>query len=241
MERIYQYMSEYIMTNHELCGKLLWIAEDLKTLYVMGGIGFPLNSTGKKRAFQYAYNKDHTRQRMIMAATDDTFAFDCVCLVKSVLWGFSGDRNQRYGGAQYASNGIPDCSIPLLYRMGSKHSEDMNDIAVGEFLVLHDHHCGVYVGNGLVVESTPAWENKVQITKLSQRPWKKHCYLPNVKYEGVAEAKPEYPYPQYTDTELAFRAIRGLHGTGNDRKRDLGTRYRAVQDEVNRILKGVKR
>ena len=229
---------DYIMTNHELCGRLLHIAEDLKTLYVMGGIGFPLNASGKKRAMQYVYNQSETRKRMIMNASDDTFAFDCVCLVKSILWGFSGDKNKRYGGALYASNGIPDCSITYLYNMGSKQSTDMSDIAEGEFLMLHAHHCGVYVGNGLVVESTPAWENKVQITKLAQRPWKAHCYLPKVKYEGVYPSNYQYyPYPQYTDVELAYRVIKGLHKAGEERKKDLGARYRTVQDIVNKIAK----
>lgn len=232
-------MSDYIMTNNQLCGKLLHIAEDLKTLYVMGGIGYPLNTSGKKRALTYEYNQGLTRRKMIEAADADTFAFDCVCLVKSVLWGFAGDKNLTYGGAKYASNGIPDCNIRHLYNMGSKHSTDMTDIAAGEFLMLHDHHCGVYVGNGLVVESTPAWENKVQITKLTQRPWKAHCYLPKVKYEvpETSEVKKDYPYPNYTDVELAYRVIRGLHGNGAARKADLGSRYRLVQDIVNKIAK----
>ena len=34
------HMADYIMTNHQVCGKLLHVAENLKTLYVMGGIGY---------------------------------------------------------------------------------------------------------------------------------------------------------------------------------------------------------
>lgn len=227
---------DYIMTNHQLCGRLLDIAENMKTLYVMGGIGYPLNKNGKARALKYEYNRRATRRRFIEAATPDTFAFDCVNVVKSVLWGFDGNVNAQYGGAKYASNGIPDTTIGNLYKMGKKHSTDMTDIAAGEFLVLHEHHCGVYVGNGLVVEATPAWENKVQITKMTMRPWRYHCYLPKVKYE-VPEQITFYPYPDKTDTELAYMVVHGKIGNGQERKEKLGGRFRAVQDIVNRILK----
>lgn len=232
-------MSDYIMTNTKLCGMLLHIANDLKTLYVMGGIGYRLDSRGKARSQALEFNQRITRRNMIYAASSDTFAFDCVCLVKSVLWGFTGDMNGTYGGAKYASNGIPDCNIDTLYNMCTKKSTDMKDIADGEFLVLHSHHCGVYIGGGMVVESTPAWENKVQVTKLSQRNWKRHGYLPKVKYE-VPEQLSFYEFPDKTDTQLAYEVIKGLHGNGEERKKVLGSRYRAVQDKVNAIAKGVK-
>lgn len=45
---------------------------------------------------------------MINAASADTFGFDCVCLIKGVLWGWHGDKNAVYGGATYTSNGVPD-------------------------------------------------------------------------------------------------------------------------------------
>ena len=231
-------MADYIMTNHQVCGKLLHVAENLKTLYVMGGIGYPLNRRGKERSKTHAYNNSITRRYMIENADAETFAFDCVCLIKSVVyWGFNGNKDAVYGGAKYASNGMPDCNIDTLFKMGSKHSTDMKDIAEGEFLRLHAHHCGVYVGNGMVVEATPAWDNKVQVTKMSARPWKQHCYLPFIKYE-VPEQETFYPFPDKTDVELAYLVIHGALGNGQVRKDALGIRYREVQDIVNRIAKG---
>ena len=227
----------YIMSNYKLAGTLLHIANNLKTLYVMGGIGYPLNEKGKKRSQTHAYNNTEDRKRMIKDASDDTFAFDCICLVKSVLWNFEGNPKKTYGGAKYASNGIPDCNIDTMFRMGSKHSTDMTDIAIGEFLVLHSHHCGVYIGGGLVVEATPAWKNCVQVTEMPWRPWKKHCYLPYVKYE---QEETSTPYPNKTDVELAYMVIHGQLGNGEYRKKALGVRYRTVQDIVNKILKEVK-
>ena len=222
------------MTNYELVGRLLHIANDLKTLYVMGGLGYRLDAKGKARAMKYAYNCQPERAAMIKAATADTWAFDCVCLVKMVINGFRGDKKGTYGGATYGYP-VKDVNIRTILNNCRKVSTDMNDIAIGEFLYLHDHHCGVYVGHGQVVESTPAWRNGVQVTRLSQRPWKKHGMLPWITYEN--EAEDAFPYPQYTDAELAYRVINGHHGNGATRKEDLGMRYAAVQKLVNQILK----
>jgi hypothetical protein len=64
---------------------------------------------------------------------------------------------------------------------------DINKIAVGEVVWLPGH-IGIYVGNGLVVECTPAWANCVQFTSLGKIPgynsrkWTKHGKLPYVTY-----------------------------------------------------------
>ena len=60
-------------------------------------------------------------------------------------------------------------------------------------------HCGVYIGNGNVVESTPSWNNGVQITEISKRKWKCHGKLPQILYnENTAAPKNEKPdIPKY--------------------------------------------
>ena len=57
-------------------------------------------------------------------------------------------------------------------------------------------HVGIYIGDGLCVECTPSWENKVQITACNRsvkgykrRNWTKHGKLPYIDY--VKEEKPE--------------------------------------------------
>ena len=35
---------------------------------------------------------------MINAASADTFGFDCVCLIKGLLWGWCGDKSKTYEG-----------------------------------------------------------------------------------------------------------------------------------------------
>ena len=56
-------------------------------------------------------------------------------------------------------------------------------------------HIGIYIGDGLCVECTPAWKNCVQITAVGNigtksgyntRTWKKHGKLPYVDYTTKA-------------------------------------------------------
>lgn len=62
-------------------------------------------------------------------------------------------------------------------------------------------HIGVYVGDGLAVECTPRWDNKVQITACNRsvsgynrRNWTKHGKLPYISYvQQTAPAEPEKP------------------------------------------------
>jgi peptidoglycan hydrolase-like protein with peptidoglycan-binding domain len=117
-----------------------------------------------------------------------TWGFDCVGLIKAVLWGWEGDINKSYGGAVYASNGVPDISADTMIGRCSEVSTDFNNISIGEFLWMKGH-CGIYLGNGLAVESSPIWKNGVQITACNcsksgynSRYWTKHGKLPYVEY-----------------------------------------------------------
>ena len=179
------------MNNTEFVKKLIDTANNLKTLYVMGGFGAPMNKTNKERYInEYAYNQKADRKKMIEAASADTFAFDCVGLVKGELWGFSGNKNAVYGGAKYCSNGVPDISTEEMIAVCSGVTENFNSIEVGELLWMTGH-VGVYIGNGLAVECSPKWANKVQITAVlnigaksgyNGRTWTKHGKLPYISY-----------------------------------------------------------
>lgn len=194
------------MTNKELARKLIDIAKNYKTLYIMGCFGAPMTAANKKRyTSNHNYNKQASRTAMINAATADTFGFDCVCLIKGVLWGWNGDTTKTYGGAKYASNGVPDIGADSMIKVCKNVSTDFSHIEVGE-AVWMEGHIGVYVGDGLAVECTPKWKNKVQITACNRsvsgynrRNWTKHGKLPYVTYEAETspEPKPEpIPVPQ---------------------------------------------
>lgn len=182
-----------VMTNAEFVKKCIDAAKNHKTLYVLGGIGYPLNAKGKQRAYNNSWNTKADRVKFIEAATADTFAFDCVCFIKSILWGWSGDKNKTYGGATYASNGVPDISADGMINVCSGVSKDFSKIEAGE-VVWMSGHIGVYIGDGLAVECTPKWDNNVQITAVSNiskkagynaRKWTKHGKLPYIAYGTV--------------------------------------------------------
>ena len=91
------------MTNKELVAKCIDIAKNYKTLYVMGCFGAPLTGGNVTRYCQnHEYNRAADRTRMIKAAANQSppvFGFDCVCLIKGILWGWNGDASRTYGGA----------------------------------------------------------------------------------------------------------------------------------------------
>lgn len=178
-----------MMTNKEFVAKLKDIATNYKTLYVMGCFGAPMTAANKKRyCNNHTYNKQASRQAMINAASADTFGFDCVCLIKGVLWGWDGNASKTYGGAGYAVNGVPDIGADTMITKCSDISTDFSKIEIGEAVWL-EGHIGVYIGDGLAVECTPKWSNKVQITACNRsksgynrRNWTKHGKLPYITY-----------------------------------------------------------
>lgn len=176
-------------TNLELANRLKSVATDYKTLYVMGCFGAPMTASNKTRyCSNHDYNKKAERTAMIQAASEDTFGFDCVCLIKGILWGWCGNTSKTYGGAAYKSNDVPDIGADSMIKVCSDISTDFSKIEIGE-AVWMEGHIGVYVGGGLAVECTPKWDNKVQITACNQsvsgynrRNWTKHGKLPYITY-----------------------------------------------------------
>lgn len=172
----------------------LALAASSKTLYVLGCFGAPMTAANKKR---YSANNDYNKSRaaMIEAASEDTFGFDCVCTIKAALWGWSADPAKIYGGAVYCSNGVPDVGENTIINMCSDVSTDFSKIVPGEML-WNDGHAGVYFGDGLAIECSPAWHNGVQYTAVANigqkagyasRRWTKHGKLPWVEYEKEDE------------------------------------------------------
>ena len=189
-----------ITTAAQLAERCLDVAQNYKTLYVMGCFGAPLTAANKKRYTQnHSYNKQAARTKMINAASADTFGFDCVCLIKGLLWGWCGDKSKTYGGTSYASNGVPDLGADtMITKCKDVSTTGWANMEVGEALWVKGH-IGVYIGNGLAVECTPAWKNQVQVTAVGNigaksgyntRTWTKHGKLPYVTYTGESISTP---------------------------------------------------
>lgn len=181
-----------INTAVELAEACKKVANDYKTLYVMGCFGAPLTESNKVRyTTNHEYNMRPARKKLIMAASANTFGFDCVGLIKGLLWGWCGNTKDVYGGATWCANGVPDIGANTMIARCQDVTNDFSYIEVGE-VVWTNYHIGVYIGDGLAVECTPSWADKVQITACNcsksgykRRNWKKHGKLPYVKYVGI--------------------------------------------------------
>ena len=191
-----------IKTSKELVAACLDVVNNHKTLYVMGCFGAPMNEKNKTRYLNaHAFNRKEPHATYIKNASADTFGFDCVCFIKGLFWGWNGDPNQVYGGAQYKSNGVPDIGTDQMIKVCTEVSDDFSNIVPGE-LVWQPGHVGIYVGNGLAAEATFEPVSKVQLQAVLPMGWKdgypatgwtKHGKLPWITYVEETEepAKPE--------------------------------------------------
>lgn len=244
-----------MMKSKEFINKLVDIATNYKTLYIMGCFGAPMTMTNKARyTANHAYNMAADRKAMINAASSDTFGFDCVCLIKGVLWGWTGDASRVYGGAGYCVNGVPDIDAKAMINVCNPSTTGWGNLTPGE-AVWMEGHIGVYIGDNLVVECSPKWQNKVQITALgnnggksgyNSRVWTKHGKLPYVDYTDQEDASyiPTVPGGSKTVEQLAQEVLDGVWGNGDERKAKLtaaGYDYQAVQTRVNEIVSGASK
>ena len=215
-----------IKTGGQLAAAALDVAKNYKTLYVLGCFGAPMKADYKARYLKaQVYNREATRKAKIQAAPADCFGFDCGGLIKALLWGWSGDTSKVYGGATYASNGVPDIGADAMIKRCTDLSTDFSRIQVGEAVWL-EGHIGVYVGDGLAVECTPRWADGVQVTAVHNmgykpgyngRSWTKHGKLPYVDYTGsTASSSTEKKPEPAADFTLGMRTLRR-----NDRGEDV--------------------
>ena len=181
-----------MMNSQEFISKLQSIAANYKTVYMWGTFGAPVSEALiVQKTKQYPSWYTASRQALFRSLVGKGyFAFDCVNVIKAVLWGWNGDAGKSYGGATYASNGVPDVSADGMIALCKDVSTNFTGIIPGE-AVWMTGHIGVYIGNGKVIECTPVWKNGVQVTALgnigsisglNSRTWKKHGKLPYIDY-----------------------------------------------------------
>lgn len=185
-----------IFTANEFIERLRY-AEKHKTIYSLGTFGWvctPANIERTKKG--QAFNRTPAQLKVYASADSETFMFDCIGLVKAILFGWDGNVNRKYGGAVYKSNGVPDTDAKKMLNYCTDVSSDFSNIIAGEYVWMNGH-CGVYMGEGLVIECTPKWEGGVQYSYLANigctegksRMWEKHGKLQWIDY-GNASVKP---------------------------------------------------
>ena len=194
-----------ITNQYELVAKLNELIEDYNTMYVYGAIGQHLTASlisDRAKAYPNFYTSSRLKvYEKAISSGKYIWGFDCVNVIKSVLWGWNGDKSKSYGGAVYGSNGVSDvsadgcikiCKNVKSYYGSNDNVDPWDDIQIGE-AVWTNGHIGVYVGEGLAIECTPKWDNKLQITGIGNKPfnkaydgkkrtWKKHGKLPWITY-----------------------------------------------------------
>lgn len=186
------------MKASEFIKTLMLLVENCDTLYVKGCFGQDLND--KKAKVRYTnnnpFNKQTSRVNKINAVNSTTFGFDCVNLIKGVLWGFNFQQAPTlYGGAEYKSNGVPDFGaddiMKYCYNVKTYREEEPRD---GEALWMPGH-CGIYIGAGQVIECTPKWKDGVQLVNYANRGWKQHGWLKFIEDDiNIPEADKDRPY-----------------------------------------------
>lgn len=160
------------------------------SIYVYGTFGQELTKNLiNQKAIQYAYNAPRKVMYLNALRSKGTeYAFDCVGLIKSYLWG-------GYGKVKY--NAKQDVSANGMLNVAKKKGSIKTLPEVEGILVQMDGHIGIYIGGGYVIECTPnrtfAKQNHhaggVCKTKLSARRWTSWCECPWITYETEKQPK----------------------------------------------------
>lgn len=176
------------MTGQELAQKCQDVMK-YKTCYAKGTFGqSATESFIKAKAGQYPVWYTNARKNMLYALPDDTRLFDCVGLIKGVIWGFPN--------IIYTSNGFKDYNDQMLWDACTDKSQSFSQIQIGEVLWMKGH-VGVYIGDGKAIECTPSWKNGVQITAVSNiaykagynsRRWTGHGKIPTINYVNASNS-----------------------------------------------------
>lgn len=181
------------MTNLEFVEKLKDLEKRYKTCYMLGCWGMKTTKSNIDQAVARTDVNNAPYKTSAYSIQDTGWMFDCVCLIKSVLWGFNGNESKpRGGGASYGSNGVPDIGADSMIKKCIEVTTDFSNIEIGE-AVWMTGHIGVYIGDHKVIECTPRWNiapHGVKITNLGNhgvytgwsRTWTKHGKLPYIEY-----------------------------------------------------------
>lgn len=191
------------MTGKQLAEKALNIAKNYKTVYMWGVFGAPVTealivSKAKQYPSWYTTARQTAFRKLIGKGY---FGFDCVNLMKGIVWGWNGDASKTYGGASYATNGCPDYGADSMIAYCKNVTTKFDGIPVGAALWMSGHF-GIYIGDGLGVECTPKWSNNVQVTAVGNigtkagyntRTWTKWGLMPFITYDSSSTGTTSTP------------------------------------------------
>lgn len=184
-----------IETNKEFVSYLKTLL-DRNTVYMWGEFGrLVTNNTidGKKK--QYPSHYDDTKVKYLKSLVGKNYyAYDCAGLIKSYFMSDYGTGKVKYNvGYDRDAYGI---TVGTASEKG-----DISTLPEMEGVLLYmKGHCGVYLGDGKVIECTSNQKisgikyGKVCVSKLSARPWKtwtKSKWLSYITSEPITDKKEE--------------------------------------------------
>lgn len=181
----------------------LELAVNSKTIYATGGIGFICNAENKERLLRNTSNMKY-RKSIIENATDDTYAFDCIGLIKAILWGWN-KQPVYMGGAKYdAKTDLSEKGLLDVCKNVTPIHNNFDNIPVGAYLYMKGHG-GIYIGNYRVIECYSSGGH-VAITDINRVKWLYYGLLPYIEYnENVSRETP----PEETAEEVTHIVKRG--------------------------------
>lgn len=166
----------------EYAKKCLALGND--SIYLYGSFGQKLTTAFiNQKAKQYVYNiSRQSIYKKCMNSEGTEYAFDCVGLIKSYIWG-------GYGKVDYNKN--QDVSANGMYNKAKVKGKISTMPETIGLLVHMSGHIGIYIGNGYVIECTPAKAFAKQNhggggvckTKLTDRKWVHWLECPFIEYK----------------------------------------------------------
>ena len=131
--------------------------------------------------------------RYLLSLKNTRYGFDCICLLKAILWGWDYSNDSMGKGVKY--DRTKDLDTEQMLNICTDISDDFSLIQPGEYLWIPGH-AGVYIGNGWAAECTYRWDDGVQLTRVynvlekkddNGRHWTKHGKLPYVEYDYITK------------------------------------------------------
>ncbi len=206
-----------LMTAKEFIEKVKEV-QKTNTAYMWGTYGQVLdNALIDYKANQYPSKNTPARvARHKQLVGKGYSAWDCVGLIKGILWGWEKGKSPKYRGSE-----VPDVGSDSMYKnYTTNQSTDFKNILPGE-VVWITGHIGVYIGDGLVIEATSratgGFTDNVLISALGNhgpvkgyptRSWTHHGRLRWIDYTAVPQPDPK-PEPGKPEDYITYTVVRG--------------------------------
>lgn len=205
--------------------------------YIYGTYGQKLTSAvveAKIKQYPSFYRTQERINNARNAVGKYNYAYDCVGLIKSYLFG--GIGNVKYNSAY-------DKSANGMYNAAKEKGSISSIPSIKGLLVWMNGHIGVYDGKKYTYECTVSGGSyKIIKTVAKTRGWTNWCKCPYITYETASTTTTtNTTSSKKTNEELAEEVIAGKWGNGDARKTSLknaGYDYDAIQKIVNQKMSG---